>query len=95
MEWAQGYTETVGQQMNILFGVDEDRFKSVHGVVYLVGSTLFMILFILERLIGLCSRGNSLLFGGCLKSAYANQTFSTSIYKDLSVEDLKYEYSST
>lgn len=54
--WYDFYTDTVGEWMHVTLGAKKNRFRSVHGLVYLFGTSVFVVLFVLERTGGVVSK---------------------------------------
>jgi hypothetical protein len=88
--WYSSVTQVVGDY-SAYFGIDPTRFQSLHAVIYLFGTSVFVVLFFFERFGGLVSR----LFTGvccCLRLRKEVNPFSTNIFENLSFEDLEYEH---
>ena len=89
--WSKGYVKSFSKGFTYVFGVETTRFNQIHTVLYILGITLFLLLFLIEE----CTGFFGTFVGGCLNLLDADKktkTFSNDIYKELSAEDQLYEY---
>jgi hypothetical protein len=95
IEWATPLTEFLGKWANTWLGVDENRFSQIHAVIYGIGICIFLILFTLERLLGLVSKVINFITGCITKRTLIVEEFSTNLLKEINFDDLQMEYIQT
>lgn len=62
-------------------------------MIYILGSALFITVFIVERFTGVVSRIISKVVARCTRRIMFFEEHSSNLLKDLSLEDLQLEYS--
>ena len=80
--------------MSTILAVNQDRFKTIHGVIYLSGTIVFIGFFVLEKLFGIFSKLVSIVCC-CLNRDAALTTFSTDLLSEIDSDRLEQEYSET
>ena len=91
----QGYAKFVTIAIKIVTGVDSARFEQVHIVFYAVGVSLFIILFVIEKLTRVISNGIDKLCCCCLKRDTEPDLFSNDIFTEISGVDQRKDYHET
>lgn len=82
-----------GEFMNFWFGMREDRFNTSHGTAYLIGVFFFMIFFLLEQFLGICTRLNGAVCQVMKHRVEESKGFiSNNIFKHIAAEDLTFAY---
>jgi len=84
VEFLKGYAAFVGSGVSALTGVSTDRFGQVHTVLYSVGVSIFLILFIIEKVSGTFSRIIGKICCCCLYKDAEPDIFSNDLYCDIS-----------
>lgn len=95
IQWALPITELIGKWANSWFGVSADRFSQVHTVLYVFGICVFLVIFIIERVLGLVSKFISWITNCVTKKTLHIEEFSSNLLKELNFDDLQMEYSQT
>ena len=81
-----------GKWTHAVFGIDEDRFASLHGVAYLVGNFILLTLYIVERASGFFS-GLLNMKCCCLRKYQEHEIkFSTNLYQEINAMAVESEY---
>ena len=83
------FTQTVIYPVQYAFGLEEDRFKTDHAMLYICGIALFVTCFLFERLFGLVTM--TVDWFCCMDNDDVEQTVCTNIFEDLSLEDQFHE----
>ena len=93
--WMQEFTKLFAQgAVNLLGEEYEDRFSQVHTVIYCFGISIFLVLFLLEKVFGAIEK----LLGKCFRffdDKEKEQEFSTDIYSELTPNQQFNEYQAT
>lgn len=95
MAWARPFCTAIGELFNQWFGISQNRFYQTHVVVYGFGIFIFLILFVLEKLLGIPSFVIRNIIKLTQKGITITQDFSSNLLAELSFDDLQMEYSQT
>ena len=92
VEFLKGYAAFVGIGISALTGVDSERFGQVHTVLYSVGVSIFVVLFIIEKVTHTFSKIIEKICCCCLRKDAEEAVFSNDLYCDISSDAQRKEY---